>query len=65
MKNKFHCKDCTERHLGCHSVCEDYINARKELDEINAKIFEEKRKYTDYIGFKSYCIRNISKNYSR
>lgn len=29
------CKDCTRRHLGCHSTCESYIAYRKAKDESN------------------------------
>lgn len=32
---KNQCKDCTKRHLGCHSTCEIYIAYRKEKDERN------------------------------
>ena len=26
----FNCKNCTDRKLGCHGVCEDYIKVSKE-----------------------------------
>lgn len=26
------CKDCQERHIGCHSECEKYISERAEYD---------------------------------
>lgn len=32
------CKNCTERHIGCHSTCEDYKNFRNELDKMNEGI---------------------------
>lgn len=38
------CKGCEERHPNCWSECEKYIEARKKLDEENAKIREEKSK---------------------
>jgi len=30
MKNT--CKDCSKRHVGCHSTCTDYLNAKREHD---------------------------------
>ena len=27
------CKDCTDRHIGCHSTCEKYIDFRKRCDK--------------------------------
>lgn len=27
------CKECTERHLGCHSTCEEYKKRREEWDK--------------------------------
>lgn len=43
------CKDCKERHIGCHSSCTDYLTFRKELDEKNARI--RLAKFYDYIGW--------------
>lgn len=37
------CKDCTKRHLGCHSNCESYIQYRKEQDEKNYKEFLKRK----------------------
>lgn len=37
------CKGCTERHIGCHSDCHDYMAYRAEI----AKIAEGKRQYTE------------------
>lgn len=31
----FKCKGCEERHEGCHSTCESYLQERAKLDEIN------------------------------
>lgn len=38
---KYSCKDCTERHIGCHSTCETYKAFRAELEE---KSHEQKKK---------------------
>lgn len=29
------CKNCNDRHLGCHGTCERYLEDRAKLDEIN------------------------------
>ena len=28
------CKNCENRHMGCHSMCEDYIRFREAQDEV-------------------------------
>ena len=41
------CKDCKERHVGCHSKCEKYLEYKKELqkakhqEKINKKIEDD------------------------
>ena len=27
------CKDCKDRHIGCHSKCEKYLEYKKELQK--------------------------------
>ena len=39
------CKDCPDRHQGCHSECEKYIAFRKERDELNELRHQENEKY--------------------
>lgn len=31
---EFPCKNCTERHIGCHSTCAKYLEKKKEADAI-------------------------------
>jgi hypothetical protein len=31
------CKDCPDRHIGCHSKCEKYLAFRRERDAYNEK----------------------------
>jgi len=31
------CKNCTERHMGCHAECEKYRKAREETDAAREK----------------------------
>ena len=37
------CKDCEERHLGCHSDCERYKAYREEWERITAEIWKAKK----------------------
>ena len=41
------CKNCTERHLGCHDKCEDYKKFRKECDK-RIENRNKQRKLNDY-----------------
>ena len=41
------CKNCKDRHQGCHSECEAY----KELDEANEKARQENFKNNEILGF--------------
>lgn len=41
LNNQTNCKDCTDRFVGCHSVCSIYINYKKEIDDLR----KEKMKY--------------------
>lgn len=49
------CKDCTKRHLHCHSSCDEYKQYKSEVDKANAT----KSKYlnTDY-GFRDSILRS-------
>lgn len=38
------CKDCPDRHIGCHSDCERYLARKKVYDEWNNKVFNERSK---------------------
>ena len=35
------CKDCQERHPGCHATCEKYIKQKAEHDERTAEYRKE------------------------
>ena len=41
QRPKVVCKDCSNRNPGCHSICQDYISFKKDLEEYNKKIKEE------------------------
>lgn len=36
------CRGCEERFVGCHSICVDYQNQKKNLDEETKKIRKKK-----------------------
>lgn len=35
------CKDCTDRHAGCHGSCEGYKNFKTEHDAETKRLWEE------------------------
>lgn len=39
------CRECVppERHLGCHTFCEAYIEWKEELEELKVKIRKQKQ----------------------
>lgn len=41
---KFTCYNCPNRHIGCHTDCEDYKKAKAELDAKNKAHREENAK---------------------
>lgn len=36
------CQFCTERFVGCHSTCENYISFRQSRDDYKNKVREQK-----------------------
>lgn len=46
------CKDCQDRHMGCHVDCEKYKAERERLDKEKKQIREAKRKQNLYINYK-------------
>lgn len=42
------CVECDERRECCHSVCEDYISFKKELEEYNRIVNENRRNSGDF-----------------
>ena len=51
MKNP--CKDCAERHVGCHGTCESYKDWKAEND---AKKAEQQKKRIEEYAFNSYRV---------
>lgn len=42
------CKNCTDRHIGCHSTCKTYMLEKQKHDEEQAKIRKDKASYNEY-----------------
>lgn len=51
------CKGCKARYIGCHSVCELYLEYRAELDDANEKI--RKEKYARMLGYGPGYTKNV------
>lgn len=60
--NKNVCLNCKDRRLYCHSSCEKYFAYRKELEERNKVIRENRAKEN---AFNEYNIKSASKNKKR
>lgn len=48
------CKNCEERVLGCHSVCEKYLKFKKDAQEEKEKIIASKIIEQQQIAYLSY-----------
>ena len=44
MTNIKCCKDCTQRHIGCHSDCESYNKEKSDNDKYKAIVQSHKDK---------------------
>lgn len=55
-RHPFPCKDCTDRHVGCHSECPKYIAAKEDNDEKKERIREAKARENIIWGFKKKTI---------
>ena len=52
------CKDCTDRHLGCHSDCKKYLSSKEKYESNKAEIRRQKALNSQYDGFmKEQSIR--------
>lgn len=58
----FSCKDCTERHVGCHTTCEKY---KAEKAEHEAKHEAEYKERLERRIANDYIIESIEKLRSR
>ena len=51
------CKDCPDRKLGCHSICEKYIEYTKQNEEIRLKKARENNNYNDLLNMRIRRMR--------
>lgn len=51
------CKDCPDRHVGCHATCETYIKEKKENDEMKQRV-KDSHKIDIYKSGKAFERRN-------
>lgn len=56
------CKDCQDRHVGCHSTCERYINAKRTYEEEKIRINKIKGKEYVYIDHRNHMIGKAIKH---
>ena len=49
---EFSCKNCEERHPGCHDHCESYRKQREEMDKKKAQRLKVKTSEFQYSGYK-------------
>lgn len=50
------CYNCQNRHIGCHSDCEDYKQFRAELDEINKQKEKDKALNSSLYAVKEFAV---------
>lgn len=56
------CKDCTDRHVGCHGKCENYVKWRAEKDKIHVEYIE---KYKGERAIEDYTVKLMIKQKKR
>lgn len=59
MTNIKCCKDCTERHIGCHSDCDRYNKEKSDSDKYKAIVQSQKDKIN---RDRAYVIDALEKN---
>lgn len=57
------CKGCTERHIGCHAHCEQYLSWRREYDELKARIRLERERDVYTATAKQDSLARMAKHY--
>lgn len=55
------CKDCADRHAGCHAECAAYLEAREQNQAANLEARKRIEKQLDYVGFVIRSIENGKK----
>ena len=68
MRFNGNCQNCQNRYVGCHAECENYINARKDLDRQRQEYYADKEKRRDLDDYyiterrKRKCMVRLKKN---
>ena len=55
------CRECEHRRIGCHAHCKDYLEFKKQRDEINEAHRKEKLKYDMSNKCKAWLISEIKR----
>lgn len=55
------CRDCTERHLGCHGTCERYKKEQADMLASREEIRKQKEKDIPYENYKFASIDKMRK----
>lgn len=53
------CKDCTDRHEGCHATCEKYLECAKKRKEMNEKMRREKENKDAIYNMRNKKFRSL------
>ena len=48
--SKSPCKDCDKRKLGCHGICNDYMEYKKSAANMNKLVTTKKSRESDCVG---------------
>ena len=46
------CKNCKEQSIGCHGICEKYLEATRKHEEEKRRIAESRQREAVYWGYK-------------
>lgn len=55
------CKNCSNRHVGCHATCQLYIDNKAKSLEIKKSIHDKRRKDLDIQGHEIKVARKMEK----
>lgn len=61
---KYDCEGCENRHVGCHSDCEIYINKRREHDALNAIAAKDRDTWCASFDEKHSFIRAVKNKHT-
>lgn len=56
-------RDCKDRSIDCHSICEKYINYVKEKEKLRIEMAEQSRKDADFVRYRNDVYRRIARSH--